>query len=82
MKTSLVHDTATSRQHSTTMLVGLASLLGFWMFSTDVTQAYLQSAEKLMRDVYVKPSKEFELQPDQVLKLFKPPYGLAEIGDY
>ena len=52
------------------------------MFSTDVTQAYLQSAEKLMRDVYVKPSKEFELQPDQVLKLFKPPYGLAEIGDY
>ena len=35
-----------------------------------------------MRDVYIKPSREFALGPDQVLKLLKPPYGLAESGDY
>ena len=82
MKTSVVHDTATARQHSTQVLVGLAALFGFRLFSTDVTQAYLQSAEQLMRDLYVIPSEEFELGPDQVLKLLNPLYGLADSGDY
>jgi Reverse transcriptase (RNA-dependent DNA polymerase) len=35
-----------------------------------------------MRDVYIGPSGEFELQPNQVLKLLKPLYGLADSGDY
>ena len=54
----------------------------FRLFSTDVTQAYLQSTEKLSRDVYVKPSSEFDLDPNQLLKLLKPLYGLADSGDY
>jgi hypothetical protein len=52
------------------------------LFSTDVTQAYLQSAEKLLRDVYIKQTKEFLMGPGQILKLLRPLYGLADSGDY
>jgi hypothetical protein len=57
LKTSLVHVTATSRQHSSRVLVGLAAIFGFNLFSTDATQAYLQSAEKLLRDVFSRPDQ-------------------------
>ena len=82
LKQSLVHDATTAGNYSVRMLVGLASLFGFRLYSTDVTKAYLQSAESLMRDVYIQPSKEFELGPNQMLKLLKPLYGLADSGDY
>jgi hypothetical protein len=35
-----------------------------------------------MRDVYIKPSAEFELNANQVLKFLRPLYGLADSGDY
>eukprot|EP00171_Calliarthron_tuberculosum_P009450 IDg9450t1 len=82
MKTSLVHDISTARHHSIRMLIGLAAIFGFRLFSTDVTQAYLQSAENLMGDVFIKAPKEFELQGDQILKLMKPLYRLPDSGDY
>ena len=55
-KTSVVHDHPTARQFSVKILVGLAAVYGFRLFSTDATQAYLQSAEKLTRDVHINPS--------------------------
>ena len=71
-----------AKQHAVRMLIGIAAIFGFRLFSSDVTQAYLQSIEKLQRDIYIKPPKEFMLDPDQLLLLLKPLYGLAESGDY
>jgi hypothetical protein len=51
-KTSLVQDASTSKQQSTKLLIGLAAISGYRIFSTDGTQAYLQSAKSLMRGVY------------------------------
>jgi Reverse transcriptase (RNA-dependent DNA polymerase) len=82
LKTRLVHDTTTSRISSARLLAGLTAVFGFRLFSVDVTKTYLQSAFKLMRDVHVTPTDEFELRPDQVLKLLKPLYGLSDSGDY
>ena len=59
-----------------------AAIFGFRIWSTDVSQAYLQSESNLLRDVYFKPSKEFDLSSGQLLKLLRPLYGLADSGDY
>jgi Reverse transcriptase (RNA-dependent DNA polymerase) len=82
LKTRLLHDATTSQISSARLLVGLADVYGFRLFSVDVTQAYLQSAFKFMRDVYVTPTDEFELRPDQVLKLLTPMYVLSDSGGY
>lgn len=53
----------------------------FKSFSTNVNQAYLQSKEKLPREIYVNPTKEFELSPKLMLKLLKPIYLLPNRSD-
>lgn len=56
--------------------------MGFTTCNHDVSQPYLQSAGTSLRDVYLKPSKEFEISSNEVVKLLKPLYGLAGSGDY
>jgi Reverse transcriptase (RNA-dependent DNA polymerase) len=45
-KTSLVHEAPTSKQQSAKLLIGLAAIFGYRIFSTDVTQAYLQAQSR------------------------------------
>jgi Reverse transcriptase (RNA-dependent DNA polymerase) len=68
-KTSMVHHNTTARQQSTRLLVGLAAIFGFRVCTHDVQQAYLQSAENLLRDVYLKPPAVLNLSSDTMLKL-------------
>lgn len=64
------------------MIIGLAAIFGFRLFSTYLTQAYLQSAEQLHSDNFINPPKAFNLSPNQLIKLLKPLYRLSQNGDY
>lgn len=44
---SLVHRYFVSKLHSMTMLIGISTMFRFRMFSSDITQAHLPSAEAL-----------------------------------
>lgn len=82
LKTSLVHDSATAKRSSTKILVGLAAAFGFRLFITDVCQAYLQSTDELLCDVYIEPGKDFEPGSQHICKLLRALYGLSDSGDY
>jgi hypothetical protein len=49
--------------------MAIASIWGFTVWSEDITQAFVQSAGKLMRNVYIHPPAEFNLSPNIILKL-------------
>ncbi len=82
LKKYLVHDISVIKQQGIKMLIGIASIFGLRLFSSDVIQSYIQSLENLQRKVLIKPTKEFNLKPNELLELLKPLYGLAESGDY
>ena len=80
-KSSLVHNATNLRASSIRMLVALATAFGFDIWSTDINQAYLQSASELKRDVFIKPNM-LELGTDELIQIVKPLYGLPESEDY
>ena len=82
LKHMMVHSTSTLQPSSIRLLLALAIVHGFDIWTSDVRQAYLQSADPLSRPVFIsKPVPKFELEPSQCLQLLKPLYGLCESGD-
>lgn len=53
----IVHDTATLRASSIRLILAGAAVLWFRIFSHDVSQAYMQSKYKLIRNLYLSPKK-------------------------
>jgi hypothetical protein len=80
-KNSLIHKSNSTAQTSIRMLLATALIFGFRLWSMDVTQAYLQSAKPLLRDVYLKPDV-LQLSQDELIRRLKPLYGLGDSGDY
>lgn len=64
------------------MLLSLATIFGFNLWSKDMTLAYIQGASKIMQQVYLKWKPGFQLTDDQLLEILRPLYGLADSGDY
>lgn len=77
----MVHSSQILQPSSVRLLLSLAMVQGFDVWKADVRKAYLESSEKLLRDVFIKdPVPEFELTPEQCRQLFIPLYGIRESG--
>ena len=79
-KEFLIHTSKTIRYKNIRLILTISAAMNFEVWSQDVTQAYIQG-ENLSRTVYVRPTPDFELPENSLLKLLKPLYGLSESGD-
>lgn len=69
------------RQSSIKVLKSIAAIFGFHIWTSDVLQAYLQSGMRLLYKVYIRPTKDFYLPSDVLLKLLRPLYGFPDAAD-
>jgi hypothetical protein len=81
-KHHLLHSAATLHYRSLRLILALCAPLGLRLWTQDISQTYIQSEQGLLRDLYISPSSEFGLPREQVLRLLRPLYGLADSGDY
>jgi hypothetical protein len=71
--------TATSQSQTIVrLLLAIASILDWPIWTTDVRHAYLQSASLLRLAVFLNPNG-ISLSKDEFLDLMLPPYGLSEL---
>lgn len=80
-KKAAVHNSPNIRHESSRLLLAMASILGFEVWTQDISQAFLQAATANMREIYLEAPKELRLSAEMVLKLMKPLYGLCDSGD-
>ena len=81
-KFNVLHDATTLHQRSTRLIVCIAGMFGFDVWSHDITQAYLQSDSPLQIKFVLRPPSELHFPEGQVLRLVKPLYELADSDDY
>lgn len=65
-KKSLVHQSATVNLSSVRLIIGLVSKFDFKIWKEYISQAYIQSKSELLRDVYLKPSKQLSITPEKI----------------
>lgn len=79
-KSLLVHDSATLRQSSMSIILAIASTFYLDVWPLDRNQAYTRSAPTT-RLIYVKPDPAFGVAAGMVFQTVRPLYGLADAGD-
>lgn len=81
-KAFLFHISNAIRPQFIRLLLCLAAIFGFCIWSHDMTQASLQSAHQLQRQVYVEPVDELNINADELVKLLNPVYVLPDAVYY
>jgi Reverse transcriptase (RNA-dependent DNA polymerase) len=81
LKHSIVQTASTLSQAIIRMLLAVASILDMNVWCEDIKQAYIQSAQRLRRKIFIKPDI-LQLGKNEFLQLLLPLYGLTEAGDY
>lgn len=80
-KHMLLHNPATIGQHSIRLFIAVAAIIGFRIWTQDVSQAYLQrreAPERLLHEGTARPAAAIRLMP----KTIEPLYGLADSSDH
>jgi Reverse transcriptase (RNA-dependent DNA polymerase) len=70
------------KQSTLRLLVALAAIIGFKIYSIDVNQAYLQSLSPLLRNVFILPTDVLNLSGNELVQILKPLNGYTDAGDY
>lgn len=78
----LLHNPLKAQPASMRLLVTVAAMPGYDIWSLYVSPVYLQSASNLARAVYVLPPQQFSDQTTHFLGLRKVQYSLSDSGDY
>ena len=65
---------------SVRIMLSIPTKKGLKVFLRDISQAYVSSDKKLLREIYITPPKELGLSPDIMWKVIRPLYGLPESG--
>jgi Reverse transcriptase (RNA-dependent DNA polymerase) len=84
-KHQVLTESPTIQRASFRLLLALAASLrphGMNLYVRDITQAYVQSETKLVREFYAKPPSDLRLPEESILKVVKPLYGIPEAGNH
>lgn len=85
-KPYIVQDSETVRALSVRLILSVADLKGFHVFSHDVNQAYQQINHKLTREIGIVPKKEdrkvLAVSDDEMVAVLARLYAICDSGDY
>ena len=65
---------------SVRIMLCMPTRMGLDIYLRDISQAYVSSESKLLREVYLVPPRELGLDPDVLWKVLRSLYGLPESG--
>lgn len=70
LKFALVYDTSVADQYSTKVVIAVASIMGFHLFSTDAIKPHIQNSKPPKKAIYVRPCNGFGSDLNEILKFW------------
>lgn len=81
MVTKTKNNSTDARQCSNRLMLGLAAIMAFRVWSQDIPQAYLQEAGSLLGDAYLRPGPELRIPDGYLFQLLCAFYGFLDSGN-